>query len=185
MEIITIGLSFLGKSSPVRNGWGYLNSEKCATSLLLLKWRMKIKFTHTVAINKLKEFYKTVTGEKFLIFKLPKSKSRYNWRSVNQYVKVPSPLWDLWPDITFWPKDVFWKLLSCLCGAPSLTRDRICHLSFSVYSNLSVFVSNIYVTCVLQFSNLYTCTIYIKLRSVPSQCSRLCSTSYYGLKLPQ
>jgi hypothetical protein len=54
-----------------------------------------------------------------------------------------------------------WRLLSCLCGAPSLTRGRVCHLSFSVYSNLSVFTSSIYVTCVLQFSNL--CTIYTSL----------------------
>jgi hypothetical protein len=42
--------------------------------------------------------------------------------TVSQYVKVSSPLWDLWPDITFCPKVVFWKLLSCLCGAPSMTK---------------------------------------------------------------
>jgi hypothetical protein len=32
-----------------------------------------------------------------------KSKSRYEWRSVSPYVKVSSPLWDLWPNtsITF------------------------------------------------------------------------------------
>jgi hypothetical protein len=35
--------------------------------------------------------------------------------------------------ITFCPKIVVRKLLSCLCGAPSLTRGRVCHLSFSVY----------------------------------------------------
>jgi hypothetical protein len=28
------------------------------------------------------------------------SKSRYDWRSVSQYVVVSSPLWDLWPDTT-------------------------------------------------------------------------------------
>jgi hypothetical protein len=44
-------------------------------------------------------------------------------------------------------------------------------------SNLPVFTSSIYVTCVLQFSNLYT--IYIKLHSVPSEYSRLCRTSDY------
>jgi hypothetical protein len=52
--------------------------------------------------------------------------------TVSQYVKVSSPLWDSWPNITFCPKVVFWNLLSCLCGAPSLTRGRVCHLSFSV-----------------------------------------------------
>jgi hypothetical protein len=97
----------------------------------------------------------------------PKSKSPYNWRSVSQYVKVSNPLWDLWPDITFCLKVVFWKLLSRLSGAPSLTRGRVCHLSFSVCSNLPVFTSSIYVTCVLHFSNLYT--IDIKLHSVPSE----------------
>jgi hypothetical protein len=61
-----------------------------------------------------------------------KSKSHYNWRSASQYVRVSSPLWDLWPEITFCPKVVFSKLLSFLCGAPSLTRGRVCHLSISV-----------------------------------------------------
>jgi hypothetical protein len=46
-----------------------------------------------------------------------KSKLHYNWRSVSHYVKVSSPFWDLWPDITFCPKVVFWNLLSCLFGA--------------------------------------------------------------------
>jgi hypothetical protein len=59
-------------------------------------------------------------------------------QSVSQYVKVSSPLRDLCLDITFCQKFVFWKLLSCLCGAPSLTRGRVCHLSFSVRSNLQV-----------------------------------------------
>jgi hypothetical protein len=94
-------------------------------------------------------------------------------QSVSQYVKVSSPLRDLWPDINFCLKVVVWKL-SCLCRAPSLTRGRVCHLLFAVYANLSVFTSSIYVTCVLQFSNLYT-----KLHSVLSQYSRLCSASYY------
>jgi hypothetical protein len=56
-------------------------------------------------------------------------------------------------------------------------RGRVCHLSFSVYSNLLVFTSSICVTCVLQFSNLYT--IYTKLHSLPPESSRLCSTSYF------
>jgi hypothetical protein len=80
-----------------------------------------------------------------------------------------------WPNITFCAKVVVWKFLSCLCRAPSVTRGRVCHLPSSVYSNLSVFTSSIYVTCVLQISNLYT--IYTKLYSVPSEYNRLCSTS--------
>jgi hypothetical protein len=96
-----------------------------------------------------------------------KSKSHYNWLPINHYVKVSSPFWDLWPDFAFCPKVVFWNLLSCLCGAPSLTRGQVCHLSFSVYSNLPVFTSSIYVTCVSQFRDLYT--TYIKLHSIPSR----------------
>jgi hypothetical protein len=71
-------------------------------------------------------------------------------------VKVSSPFWDLvLPSVR--------SLLSCLCGAPSLTRGRVCHSSFSVHSNLPVFTSSVYVIRVLQFSNLYA-----KLLSVPS-----------------
>jgi hypothetical protein len=62
-----------------------------------------------------------------------------------------------------------WLSESCLCSAPSLTRGRTCHLSFSVCINLSAITSSIYVSCVLQFSNLYT--IYTKLLSVPFQYS--------------
>jgi hypothetical protein len=68
---------------------------------------------------------------------------------------------------------VFWKLLSCLCRAPSLTRGRVCYLSFTVCSNLPVFISIIYVTCVLQFNNVYT--IYVSFIQ-----SRL-STAAYAL----
>jgi hypothetical protein len=61
----------------------------------------------------------------------PKSKSHYDWRSVSQYVLVSSPIWDFWLQIFFF----FSKLLSCLCGAPCLTRGRVCHLSvFCQYS---------------------------------------------------
>jgi hypothetical protein len=49
--------------------------------------------------------------------------------TVSQYVLVSSPLWDLGPDIRY-----LWKFLSCLCGAPSLTRGRICLLSVTVSS---------------------------------------------------
>jgi hypothetical protein len=41
-------------------------------------------------------------------------RSRSHITTDGQYVKVSSPLWDLWPDITFCPKVVFWKLLCVL-----------------------------------------------------------------------
>jgi hypothetical protein len=58
-----------------------------------------------------------------------KSKSHYDRRSVSQYVLVSIPIWDFWIAI-FFP-----KLLSCLFGAPSLTRGRVYHLS--VHSSAS------------------------------------------------
>jgi hypothetical protein len=53
-----------------------------------------------------------------------KSKSHYDRRSVSQYVLVWSPIWDFWPEFFFLP-----KLHSCLLGATSLTRGRVCHMS--------------------------------------------------------
>jgi hypothetical protein len=38
---------------------------------------------------------------------------------------------DVWPDIASFSRVCVWNLLSCLCGAPSLTRGRVCHLSES------------------------------------------------------
>jgi hypothetical protein len=51
------------------------------------------------------------------------------------------------------------RLLSCLCGTPSLTRSRVCRVSFSASSDLSVLASSIYVTCVLRFSDSYKITM--------------------------
>jgi hypothetical protein len=48
---------------------------------------------------------------------LSKSKSRYNWWSVSQYVKVLSPFWDLWPDI-FCPRVVFESYCLVSVGRP-------------------------------------------------------------------
>jgi hypothetical protein len=36
---------------------------------------------------------------------------------------------DVWPDIASFSRVWVWNLLTCLCGAPSLTRDRVCPLS--------------------------------------------------------
>jgi hypothetical protein len=58
------------------------------------------------------------------------AKLRYEWRLVSQYVLVSGPLWDLRPDI-----NSVWKLLSCVCAAPSLTRGRVCVLSVTVSGN--------------------------------------------------
>jgi hypothetical protein len=110
-----------------------------------------------------------------------KSKSRYDRRSVSQYVVVSSSLWNPWPDIILSEIAVLspwgalsnersglksqsqshvttdnqsvsmswcqvhsgtrhkilysvWKLMCCLCGAPSLTRGRVCLLSVTFNS---------------------------------------------------
>jgi hypothetical protein len=67
-----------------------------------------------------------------------KSKSHCDWRSVSQYILVSSPIWDFWPEI------FFTKLLSCLFGAPSLTRGRVCHVLvfvIEVYNSQSLFTT--------------------------------------------
>jgi hypothetical protein len=54
-----------------------------------------------------------------------KLKSRYDWRSVRMSW-YRAPLWDLRPDITSCRNVAVWNLRSCICGAPSLTRGRVC-----------------------------------------------------------
>jgi hypothetical protein len=55
-----------------------------------------------------------------------KSKLLYDWQSVCMYwYRVP--LWDLRPDIISC-RNVVWNLRSCIYGAPSLTRGRVCNL---------------------------------------------------------
>jgi hypothetical protein len=63
-------------------------------------------------------------------------RSRYDYRSVSQYVLASIPPWDLRPDINF-----VWISLCCLCWAPSLTKGRVCLLSVTVSNNcpLSIF----------------------------------------------
>jgi hypothetical protein len=61
------------------------------------------------------------------------------------------------------------------CGALSDERSGLSFVFLS--SNLP------YITRVLQFSNLYT--INIKLQSVPSEYSRLCSASYFRSNILQ
>jgi hypothetical protein len=56
-----------------------------------------------------------------------KSKSRYDGRSVSQYALMSSTFWFSWPDVCY-----CWRLMLCLCGAPSLTRGRVCRLSVRV-----------------------------------------------------
>jgi hypothetical protein len=55
-----------------------------------------------------------------------KSKSLYDWQSVSMsWYRVP--LWDLQPDIISCWNVAAWNLRSCFCGAPSLTRGRVCN----------------------------------------------------------
>jgi hypothetical protein len=54
--------------------------------------------------------------------------------TVSHYDLVLSPLWDLWPDITSCRKVAVWKLQSCFCGAPSLTRGQVCSLQCTQWS---------------------------------------------------
>jgi hypothetical protein len=75
---------------------------------------------------------------------------------------VSSPLWDLWPDIFIYLNVDFWKLLSCPCGAPPLTRGRVCQLTL-VCSNLPVFTLSIFI-----FHVFYSPAIYIQYTHIQS-----------------
>jgi hypothetical protein len=73
----------------------------------------------------------------------------------------------------------FFKLRSCLCGAPSLTRGRACHLSLhvnTVYSSqsVSIYINYLhkYTLCVTYFHDLQ----YIQASFSPGLYSRLCPT---------
>jgi hypothetical protein len=54
-----------------------------------------------------------------------KPKLLYDWQSVSMFW-YRSPLWDLRPDIIFCQNVAVWNLRSCIYGAPSLTRGRVC-----------------------------------------------------------
>jgi hypothetical protein len=56
-----------------------------------------------------------------------KSKLLFVWQSVNTSW-YRAPLWDLRPDITSYWNVAVWNLRSCFCGAPSLTRARVCNM---------------------------------------------------------
>jgi hypothetical protein len=58
---------------------------------------------------------------------LTKSKSLYDWQSVSMsWYRVP--MWDLRPDIISCRNVAVWNLRCCICGAPFLTRGRVCNL---------------------------------------------------------
>jgi hypothetical protein len=66
------------------------------------------------------------------------------------------------PNLRLLTRDfLFSKLLSCLCGAPSLTRGRVCHLSVFCQYSLKQSVS-IYIVCVWHSSlkyNIYKASV--------------------------
>jgi hypothetical protein len=53
------------------------------------------------------------------------SESLYGWQSVSISSCRPH-FADVWPDIASFSRVWVWNLLSCLCGAPSLTKGRVC-----------------------------------------------------------
>jgi hypothetical protein len=85
-----------------------------------------------------------------------KLKSRYDCRSVSQSVSISRcrPNLGLVTIYYFLSEGCCLKVaVLSLWGALSDERS-VCHLSFSVSSNLSILTTRIYVSCVLQFSNL-------------------------------
>jgi hypothetical protein len=103
-------------------------------------------------------------------------RSRYDWRSVSQYVLASSSSWDLRPDI-----NSVLIFRCCLCWAPSLTRGRVCLLLVTVSNNCPS-SSFLLLSFSLHFTRhtFYVYTIYAK----PAQaqysrsCSIICSLHY-------
>jgi hypothetical protein len=69
-------------------------------------------------------------GSVINILLLSKPKSRYDWRSISRSVSMS---W-CWAPSGFHDQMfvTVWRLLLCLCGAPSLTRGQVCRLSVRV-----------------------------------------------------
>jgi hypothetical protein len=80
------------------------------------------------------------------------SKSSSDCRSVIHRVLVLSPACGLLPDVCYC---LVFAVLSC--GAPSLTRGRVCHLSVSVCSSRPVI--SMYMTMWLHFACHYTISL--------------------------
>jgi hypothetical protein len=91
-------------------------------------------------------------------FRIPKSESRYHWRSVVQCVLVWSRVWGTWPYLEY-----CLTVPSCLCTAPSLTRGRVFPLSVLVCSHSSLCTWSIYILHVWYRIHVYT--IYKRLLS--------------------
>jgi hypothetical protein len=67
-----------------------------------------------------------------------------------------APIWDLRPDF------LFWQLRVCSCGAPSLTRGRVCLIQCSIYLHFTRYYMKVFNT------------IYTRLLSVQAQYRRSC-----------
>jgi hypothetical protein len=81
-----------------------------------------------------------------------KSKSHCDWRSVSlSWCRAPAGAHDQMFLLA-------WKLLSCPCGAPSLTRGRVCHLSVIVDSISQLSVVQVFTN--LQFLTNFMYNIY-------------------------
>jgi hypothetical protein len=75
-----------------------------------------------------------------------------------------------------------WKLLCCLCGAPSLMRGRVCVLSVShpsVFGPLSKIEYSLHCTCHM----FYVYAIYTRPLSAQAQYSRSCQNLRYNSNL--
>jgi hypothetical protein len=66
-----------------------------------------------------------------LNWSVSRSRSQSYFTTDSQSVSMSwyqAPLWDLWPDVIFCQNVAVWNLQSCIYGAPSLTRGRVCNL---------------------------------------------------------
>jgi hypothetical protein len=85
------------------------------------------------------------------LFLTLKSKSHYNWRPVSQYILVSTPLFKLWPDITFclqvallslWGRPLWREVGSVSCQSLSALVISLMHrLPFTAQKHFLVLIS--------------------------------------------
>jgi hypothetical protein len=117
--------------------WGVISNEKTCLQFTSVAGPCQRSHSRGLSPARLMTIFYCL---RFETPKTSKSKSKLfcDWQSVNQYVLVSSPLWDLWPDAAFLWNVGIWMLLSCiLLGALSDERSG---LSFT-WKVRSVFIS--------------------------------------------
>jgi hypothetical protein len=146
-------------------------SVSVSVRLLYYKIRIQMFYIHIIWISnipsttlwkRLDVYMPNMYGDIsiYIYIYIMKSKSHYNWRSVGMSrYRAHSGTCD---QILLFVRRLFSEIC-CLSAGRPLWREVGSVICLSQSSNSPAFTSNIYVTCVLQFSNLY---IYIYIYNI-------------------